>query len=134
MSSNWNNLIFSSGKIATYLWAGLAVLTNIDHPLTKSPPFLYIPEITSEAILNALHTYQTSIIDYQNAAFKCAKKYYNLDISMGNIYKTILTKSVEIQYSFPKKEILRKILMRIFLNQKQNIISFIHHLIKRNYI
>lgn len=88
-STDWDNLLFSSGKIASYLWAGLAVLTNIDHPHTQHPPFLYLNEITPACISEALETYKNNKERYRNAAVEHARKFYNLDIYMKKIEQRI---------------------------------------------
>jgi len=84
-STDWENLIFSSGKIPSYLWSGLAILTNISHPHTKKPPFLYIDSISSDTISAAIDDYLENIPVYRVAAFEHAKKYYNLHHYMENI-------------------------------------------------
>ncbi|GBG57989.1 hypothetical protein SPFL3102_01709 [Sporomusaceae bacterium FL31] len=84
-SPNWNNLIFSSGKIATYLWAGLPIITNVKSPITKCPPFLYIDEITTNCLENAFKLYSKDKMKYKLAAKECANKFYNLDFYMDKI-------------------------------------------------
>lgn len=78
-STDWENLIFSSGKIASYLWAGLAVLTNILHPHTKNPPFLYVDSISVDSLSAAISEYSDNRSVYKVAAINHAKKYYNID-------------------------------------------------------
>ncbi len=86
---NWDNLIFSSGKIAAYLWSGLAVITNIDSLLSRKPPFLYIDVITAENIAYALKEYESRRSEYRDAALKCANQCYNMERSMIRIIERI---------------------------------------------
>jgi hypothetical protein len=83
---NWQNLLFSSGKIATYLWAGLAVITNIDHELTHSAPFIFMDEITTNNLVYAFEKYQLDKLQYQKMAYKYARKYYNINNFLINIF------------------------------------------------
>ena len=57
---NWQNLIFSSGKIANYLWAGLAIITNIESDITLKPPFLKISNLEPRELNQALQQYNSS--------------------------------------------------------------------------
>lgn len=88
---NWNKLLFSSGKIATSLWAGLAVLTNIKSEHTLYPPFIFIGEINYQNIKNALNKYKNNKLKYYNSAISFAEKYYNLDTYMDEIMDAINT-------------------------------------------
>lgn len=89
LNPNWHNLIFSSGKIATYLWAGLAIITNIAVPLTARPPFIFVPEITPEAITDALQVYLEQPAHFREAAKELAYTHYNLDMYMKKILGNI---------------------------------------------
>ena len=89
-SSNWQGLLFSSGKIATYLWAGLAVMTNIQSPETVAPPFLYVRELTPEAIACQLEAFASRREEFQRSAIDFANRHYNLDLFMGKILGRIL--------------------------------------------
>ena len=84
--ANWKNLLYASGKIACYLWAGLGVMTNIDTEETKRAPFIFIEDFSSETIENRLHEYSKSSVDYQVAAIEFAQRYYNLDRFMDRIF------------------------------------------------
>lgn len=84
-SINWQNLIFSSGKIANYLWAGLAVITNIESELTSKPPFLKITNLKPSEISIVINQFNSSRDLYRTKAIEVADKYYNLDVYMGNI-------------------------------------------------
>lgn len=89
IAQNWQHLIFASGKIATYLWSGLAVLTNIDSPISRKPPFLYVDEISSEKLAAAIEEYSLNKELYGQAALDCAAEYYNLDRAMAQIIERI---------------------------------------------
>lgn len=82
---NWNHILFASGKIATSLWCGLAILTNIKSELTLNPPFLYVENITSEAVYQQIEHYKTNRELFKRAAIGFANKYYNLDAYMDDI-------------------------------------------------
>lgn len=88
-SSNWENLIFSSGKIASYLWAGLAVITNLDAPLTASPPFLKVDEITPDEVRAAVERYAHDRELYAASAFAIAEEHYNFDRCMAKVMARI---------------------------------------------
>ncbi len=74
---NWENMLFSSGKIANYLWAGLGILTNIKDPALSQPPFLYIEDITHQNIQQCVEFYKENMHLFQKEAYKFANKYYN---------------------------------------------------------
>jgi hypothetical protein len=78
-TSNWRNLIFTSGKISTYLWAGLPIITNVCHELTKKEPFFYIENVNETSILNAFTVIHEENKLYKKQAFITAHKYYNFD-------------------------------------------------------
>ncbi len=82
---NWDNLIFSSGKIASYLWAGLPILTNIDHAHTKKPPFLYVDSISTQAVRAVIDQYRLQRQAYHTAAREHARLYYNTDTYLDKI-------------------------------------------------
>lgn len=88
-TSNWENLLFSSGKIASYLWAGLAVLTNIKKADEMGPPFLYLHDFSEHEIKIKLEMYLSRKQEYQLAARKFADEFYNLDKHMDSILKRI---------------------------------------------
>ncbi|HOJ78365.1 MAG TPA: hypothetical protein PLZ08_10015 [Bacillota bacterium] len=90
ISGNFDNLIFSSGKIASYLWNGLAVITNIDHELTHQPPFLFIKEINELNLQNAFQQYEANPTDFSAKALYLASEKYNFDRYMKPIYQKIL--------------------------------------------
>lgn len=76
---NWQDLMFSSGKIATYLWAGLPVITNIRNSYTNKEPFLFINEITFDNIQIAVELYKSNRLGYHQAAYQFARIHYNFD-------------------------------------------------------
>jgi len=84
---NFENMLFSSGKIATYLWAGLAILTNIDTPLTHAPPFVLIRNWTGEGVCTALEplTRVGALATYREAAKALAAERYNFDDHMARL-------------------------------------------------
>lgn len=94
-STNWENMIFSSGKIASYLWAGLAVLTNIDHPHTQKPPFLYVDSISTDAIRTAINQYCENKQLYHAAAVEHARRHYNSDRYMDRIMARLVSMTVK---------------------------------------
>lgn len=55
--SNWGNLSLSSGKIAGYCQAGLAIITNLDDALAQTEPFLHVAEIDGPSLGNAVEAY-----------------------------------------------------------------------------
>jgi hypothetical protein len=77
---NWDNLIFSSNKIATYLWSGLPVVTNISHPSTLNPPFIYIEDITESEMSDAIDFYILNRKMLHESAINFAQKHYNFDL------------------------------------------------------
>lgn len=86
---NFSNIIYSSGKIASYLWAGLAIITNIDNDLTKNPPFIYLKDLTVSSFNEKLNSYINSKEIYRDAAYKLANKIYNFDKNMSVIIDDI---------------------------------------------
>ncbi len=90
-TANWQNLVFSSGKIANYLWAGLAVFTNLEHPLTRRPPFLALDPRRPEAIAQAVERVRQDRLRYRDAARRVAEEHYNLDRHMRPIMDRIRT-------------------------------------------
>lgn len=86
-NANWvkNEFIYCSGKLATYLWARLAIITNIRTPLTMKPPFLYIEQITPQAILECVLRFEDSPLRYRNAAYELARKQYDIFEHMRKI-------------------------------------------------
>jgi hypothetical protein len=82
---NGRHMLFSSGKIAVSLWAGCAVMTNIDSPLTREPPFLYVPQFDRSSIQAAFEAYAASAACYREAAYAFADTRYNLDRALEPI-------------------------------------------------
>jgi glycosyltransferase involved in cell wall biosynthesis/predicted SAM-dependent methyltransferase len=88
-SPNWSNLLFSSGKIASYLWTGCAVITNIKNELTERAPFIYIKDLSDlESFERGCSNYLDNMELYHSEALLLADKYYNLD----KYAKTIMNK------------------------------------------
>ena len=90
VSKNWENLIFSSGKIAAYLWAGLAVITNIRHDLTCDAPFLYVENLSPESLHKALDRYQAAPDRYHRTAIEIAERHYDICQYLDRIWERIL--------------------------------------------
>lgn len=89
IGANWQNLIFSSGKIASYLWSGLAVLTNIDSPISHQPPFLFLHEITPASLEQAVREFSAHRAEYRQSALECAARYYNMETAMNEIMRRV---------------------------------------------
>lgn len=83
---NFENLIFSSGKIASYLWAGLAVMTNIDCELTKNFPFIFIGNLEPRNFINGLKIFQNNKDEIYKSAYILAETNYNFDTYMADIF------------------------------------------------
>lgn len=95
-SPNWQHLLFSSGKIASYLWAGLAVITNIRVPHTQHPPFLSVKQLTPSSLYRAIRHYLEASETYRADARRFADTYYNLDSALTPLLaKTLAGVSVE---------------------------------------
>lgn len=88
-SPNWKDMLYASGKIATYLWSGMAVLTNVEHPLTLSPPFLYVPEINNAEVHRAIRRYEEEPQTYHAAALEFARKHYDLKAHLQGLWETL---------------------------------------------
>ena len=84
-SINWKNMFFSSHKLASYLWAGLAVMTNIESQYTDQPPFIKITRFTKEEIWTAVKKYEKEPQRYHDSAREMAKQLFNLDNYMDEI-------------------------------------------------
>lgn len=89
-SKNWENLIFCSGKIAAYLWAGLAVITNIRHDLTCDAPFLYVENLRPESLRKALNHYRAAPDRYHRTAIEIAERHYDIRRYLDRIWERIL--------------------------------------------
>jgi hypothetical protein len=89
-SKNWENLLFCSGKIAAYLWAGLAVITNIRHDLTRDAPFLYVENLRPDSLRKALDCYQAGPDRYHRAAIEIAERHYDIRKYLDRIWERIL--------------------------------------------
>jgi len=89
-SKNWENMIFSSGKLAAYLWAGLAVITNIRHDLTCDAPFLYVKDLSPESLRKALDRYRAAPDRYHKTAREIAKRHYDIRKYLDKIWERIL--------------------------------------------
>ncbi|MCK9410509.1 MAG: hypothetical protein M0R68_15380 [Bacteroidetes bacterium] len=92
---NWDNLLFSSGKIANYAWAGLAIITNIESPITKEPPFLFMKDITPQGLGQCIKSYLADRQRYHEAAKALAHKYYDLFAYMKVVEERFISQSLD---------------------------------------
>ncbi|MCK4782642.1 MAG: glycosyltransferase [Desulfobacteraceae bacterium] len=88
-TENFTNLIFSSGKIASYLWSGLAVLTNVEAPETKYPPFIYVRDFSEHEIKQGLHYVRDNRKLFRDSAYELASKKYNFDTCIKRIVERV---------------------------------------------
>ncbi len=88
-TENFTNLIFSSGKIASYLWSGLAVLTNVEAPETKEPPFIYVRDFSEHEIKQGLHYVRDNRKLFRDSAYELASKKYNFDTCIKRIVERV---------------------------------------------
>jgi len=86
VATNWRNLLYSSGKIATYLWAGLPVITNIVCEETRSWPFLYVSQMNASAFQLALAEIRDHRLGLRRAAREFAESHFEMDKSLNNIF------------------------------------------------
>jgi hypothetical protein len=86
-STNFENLLLSSGKISSYLWNGLAILTNINSDEARKPPFIYLESFDENHISGALERFKADRVGYITAAYKLANERYNFDEHFNKIYK-----------------------------------------------
>lgn len=88
-TENFTNLIFSSGKIASYLWSGLAVLTNVEAPETKDPPFIYVRDFSEHEIKQGLRYVRDNRKLFRDSAYELASKKYNFDTCIKRIVERV---------------------------------------------
>jgi len=88
-TENFTNLIFSSGKIASYLWSGLAVLTNVEAPETKYPPFIYVRDFSEHEIKQGLRYVRDNRKLFCDSAYELASKKYNFDTCIKRIVERV---------------------------------------------
>lgn len=88
-TANFENLILSSGKIATYLWNGLAVLTNIRSEYTNKPPFIFVELSDPSGLRHAVERIVADREQFMNAAHEMANRVYNFDVHMAAVYDRI---------------------------------------------
>jgi ubiquinone/menaquinone biosynthesis C-methylase UbiE len=115
--ANWNNLLFSSGKIASYLWNGCAVITNIDHELTRNPPFILVKNLTDISSLNkGLNAFISNPQLYYDESLKLADKFYNMDLYA----KKILTRLERWEKKTPISQINNDVSQDLSVNSISN--------------
>jgi len=90
-TDNFDNLLLSSGKLATYLWCGLAVVTNIFHEATQVPPFLYVEQLTGDSLRSALNSYGSERESFRAAALTYANDHYNFDTYMAPVWVKLVS-------------------------------------------
>ncbi len=95
-TANFENLILSSGKVATYLWNGLAVLTNIRSEYSNKPPFIFVDLSDSSGLRRAIERIDADRELFMTAAHEMANKVYNFDVHMEAIHNSM-------QALFPEK-------------------------------
>jgi hypothetical protein len=84
-TGNFDNLILSSGKIAAYLWNGLAVFTNVVAPETEHPPFVYMGDFSGATITNGVESVLANRELYKTSAYELAARNYNFNYYMSDI-------------------------------------------------
>lgn len=90
-SPNWDNLLHSSGKIACYLWAGLAVVTNCVNE--DYGPFFSASDINAESLKGVVEKFKNKQENMRLAAIELAKKDYNI----LNYFEKILYPEIEVE-------------------------------------
>ncbi len=88
-NDNWKGLLKSSGKIAAYLWSGLAVLTNLADEDTRNVPFLFTDQLTHGAVRDALRAYQLSRDSCVSLALRYATEHYNIYTYLDALHRQI---------------------------------------------
>lgn len=88
-TGNFENLIFSSGKIASYLWHGMAIITNIDHEMTRRPPFFHMSTWEPAQFAASLARFAGNRALYRAEALNMARQLYNFDHHMQPIMARI---------------------------------------------
>lgn len=78
-SANLRHVLTSSGKVASYLWNGLAVVTNVNAPEVCHPPFIHVPDIVSCSISEILTRFVPEKDKYRKSALDFAGQIYNFD-------------------------------------------------------
>lgn len=89
-SSNFENMILSSGKISNYLWSGLAVMTNIDAKETHRLPFIYMEPSDADKLCSVLDSFRVNRDEYVAASFDLARAHYDFDAYMNSIHQKML--------------------------------------------
>lgn len=84
-TANFDNLILSSGKIATYLWSGLAVLTNIRSEYSEQPPFVFVDLADPGSLRKAVERIDRERHLFREASYRMANSLYNFDPYMAAI-------------------------------------------------
>jgi len=88
---NFSNIILSSGKIAAYLSAGLAVLTNLDNEMTSKPPFLFINNYSKKDFLEKINYYNENRNIFIKSAYDLINTLYNFDRYIDKIIEDLIS-------------------------------------------
>jgi hypothetical protein len=88
---NFSNIILSSGKIAAYLSAGLAVITNLDNEITSKPPFLLVKDFSKYAFLEKIEYYKRNKSSFIQSAYELVDNFYNFDKYMDKIIDNLIS-------------------------------------------
>lgn len=84
-TANFDNLILSSGKVATYLWNGLAVLTDIPSEYSNRPPFVFVDLSDASSLRKAVVRIDAERESFRDAAYQMANTVYNFDTYIAGI-------------------------------------------------
>jgi hypothetical protein len=87
--SNWGNLSVSSGKIAAYCQAGLAVVTNLNEALTQTAPFLHVAEIDGPSLLRAVQAYVAQPEVYRESSLRLFDTVYDAAPLMQRLWTAL---------------------------------------------
>ncbi len=88
-NDNWKGLLQSSGKIASYLWSGLAVITNIVDDDTRSLPFLFVGEPSAEELLGALRAFTSHRQACASEALRYAREHFNIFAHLDTLHSSL---------------------------------------------
>lgn len=88
-SVNFNNVLTSSGKVASYLWNGLAVVTNVQAPEVSHPPFIHVPELGNCSVPELITKFVSNRKTYRQSALAMAVERYDFDTYMSRLTKLL---------------------------------------------
>ena len=87
---NFSNIILSSGKIASYLFSGLGIITNIENEITLKPPFIVVKNFSETEWSTGIKKFENNRKHYKESAYALAEEFYNFDKYMGTIIDDII--------------------------------------------